>query len=92
MIFLTVLLLSILSSCWTSQILHNDPPTFKVKHSWRSVPHGWKFHSWPSPNHLLDVYIGYKQSAVDAMISSLYEVSDPSHDRYGFQEYTSFKL
>jgi hypothetical protein len=26
------------------------------------------------------------------MISSLYEVSDPSHDRYGFQEYTSFKL
>ncbi|KAJ7454057.1 peptidase S8/S53 domain-containing protein [Mycena galericulata] len=84
MLFLTALLLSILSPRWTAaQILHIDPPDFVVKHSWGSVPRGWTFHSWPSKSHPLNVYIGYKQSGVDDMISSLYEISDPYHTRYG---------
>ncbi|KAJ7233035.1 peptidase S8/S53 domain-containing protein [Mycena rebaudengoi] len=54
-----------------------------VKHSWVEIPRGWEFHSTPAEDHPLDLRIGLKQNKLDELISSLYEVSDPAHARYG---------
>ncbi|KAJ7780215.1 peptidase S8/S53 domain-containing protein [Mycena maculata] len=58
----------------------NDPA---VKHAWVETPRGWEFHSAPPPDHLFDMRIGLKQNKLEELISSLYEVSDPAHERYG---------
>ncbi|KAJ7881181.1 peptidase S8/S53 domain-containing protein [Mycena leptocephala] len=55
----------------------------QVKHAWVEIPRGWEFHSTPAEDHLLDMRIGLKQSKLEELISSLYEVSDPAHERYG---------
>ncbi|KAJ7623738.1 peptidase S8/S53 domain-containing protein [Roridomyces roridus] len=54
-----------------------------VKHAWVEIPKGWEYHSAPPADHLLDLRIGLKQDKIDQLISSLYEVSDPAHGRYG---------
>ncbi|KAF7345392.1 Subtilisin-like protein [Mycena venus] len=54
-----------------------------VKHRWVEIPRGWEYHSTPPGDHLLDMRIGLKQDKLDELISSLYEVSDPAHERYG---------
>ncbi|KAJ7618976.1 peptidase S8/S53 domain-containing protein [Mycena polygramma] len=54
-----------------------------VKHSWAATPRGWEFRSTPPADHLLDMRIGLKQNKLEKLISSLYEVSDPTHERYG---------
>ncbi|KAJ6568249.1 peptidase S8/S53 domain-containing protein [Mycena vulgaris] len=54
-----------------------------VKHGWVEAPRGWEFHSTPPADHLLDMRIALKQNKLDELISSLYEVSDPAHERYG---------
>ncbi|KAJ7036507.1 peptidase S8/S53 domain-containing protein [Mycena alexandri] len=54
-----------------------------VKHAWVETPRGWEFHSKPPGDHLLDMRIGLKQAKLEELISSLYEVSDPAHERYG---------
>lgn len=56
----------------------------QVKHAWVEIPRGWEFHSTPAEDHLLDMRIGLKQSKLEELISSLYEVSDPAHERYVF--------
>ncbi|KAJ7173519.1 peptidase S8/S53 domain-containing protein [Mycena filopes] len=54
-----------------------------VKHAWVETPRGWEFQSAPPADHLLDMRIGLKQAKLEELISSLYEVSDPAHERYG---------
>ncbi|KAJ6458108.1 peptidase S8/S53 domain-containing protein [Mycena vitilis] len=54
-----------------------------VKHSWADTPRGWEFRSSPPADHLLDMRIGLKQNKLQELISTLYEVSDPAHKRYG---------
>ncbi|KAJ7132373.1 peptidase S8/S53 domain-containing protein [Mycena epipterygia] len=54
-----------------------------VKHAWVETPRGWEFHSTPPGDHLLDMRIGLKQNKLEELISTLYEVSDPAHERYG---------
>ncbi|KAJ7623726.1 peptidase S8/S53 domain-containing protein [Roridomyces roridus] len=54
-----------------------------VKHAWVEIPRGWEYHSAPPADHLLDMRIGLKQDKIDQLISSLYEVSDPAHEKYG---------
>lgn len=51
------------------------------KHSWVEIPKGWEFHSIPSPSQLLELRIGLKQDKIDELISTLYKVSDPAHER-----------
>lgn len=46
------------------------------------IPKGWEYHSPAPADHSLDLRIGLKQDKIDELISSLYEVSDPSHSRY----------
>lgn len=64
---------------------------FLEKHSWSTVPQGWVYHSAPSPEHLLDMRIGLKKARGSELITTLYEVSTPSHERY-VSIYTDFLL
>jgi len=54
-----------------------------VKHSWTEVPRGWKLHGPAPADHHMDMRIGLKQDKLDELISTLYQVSDPAHERYG---------
>ncbi|KAJ7089878.1 peptidase S8/S53 domain-containing protein [Mycena belliarum] len=54
-----------------------------VKHAWVEPPRGWELHSTPPEDHLFDMRIALKQNKLDELISSLFEVSDPTHARYG---------
>ncbi|KZT44218.1 subtilisin-like protein [Sistotremastrum suecicum HHB10207 ss-3] len=78
MLLLSLLLqfTSVLSSPLTSRDL-------VVKHAWDVVPDGWHPHSVPSPIDTIKLQIGLKQHGIDQLITSLYEVSDPYHPRYG---------
>ena len=54
-----------------------------VKHSWQQIPEGWEVHSAPSGDHPITLKIGLKQSRIDELIDTLYQVSDPFHEKYG---------
>lgn len=52
------------------------------KHSWAEIPRGWEHVRSPDPEHILEMRIGLKQNRIDELIDSLYQISDPKHDRY----------
>ncbi|ETW85386.1 serine protease S53 [Heterobasidion irregulare TC 32-1] len=56
---------------------------FAVKHSWSTIPAGWEYHGTPPPHRAFPLRIGLKQNRVDELISALYEISDPFHEKYG---------
>ncbi|PSR82588.1 hypothetical protein PHLCEN_2v6021 [Hermanssonia centrifuga] len=56
---------------------------FEVKHAWTDAPHGWKCHGPAPEDHVLDMRIALKQDRFDDLVAALYEVSDPSHQKYG---------
>ncbi|KAJ3261974.1 hypothetical protein HK103_003817 [Boothiomyces macroporosus] len=55
---------------------------FAIKDS-HVVPNGWVELSDAPLDHKLDLQIGIKQENIDALISTLYKVSDPSSPDYG---------
>jgi tripeptidyl-peptidase I len=54
---------------------------FAVKHTWADVPHGWELYGDAPADHILDIRIGLRQDRLDELISTLYDVSDPAHQR-----------
>jgi len=46
-------------------------------------PHYWNNVGTPDPNHIIELRVGLVQPNFDELEKHLYEVSDPSHDRYG---------
>ena len=58
----------------------NTDYTVKETHA---IPRGWSRVSKPPSDHLVDLQIGLKQDRFDELEKHLYEVSDPSHHRYG---------
>jgi len=54
---------------------------FVEKHAWKEVPRGWELHGPAPRNHILEMRIGLKQDRLDELISTLYQVSDPAHER-----------
>ncbi|THH27752.1 hypothetical protein EUX98_g6437 [Antrodiella citrinella] len=56
---------------------------FDVKHAWADVPKGWELHGPAPADHALDMRIALKQDRFDDLVSTLYEVSDPYHSKYG---------
>jgi tripeptidyl-peptidase-1 len=48
-----------------------------------SAPRGWEKHSRPNPDHNIVLRIGLPQPNFHVLEKNLYEVSDPSHERYG---------
>ncbi|KAI0675673.1 peptidase S8/S53 domain-containing protein [Trametes maxima] len=56
---------------------------FEVKHAWNEVPRGWELHGPAPDDYTFDMRIGLKQDRFDELVTALYEVSDPAHERYG---------
>lgn len=46
-------------------------------------PREWIPDGLPPPNHIVELRVGLRQSDFDVLERHLYEVSDPSHSRYG---------
>jgi hypothetical protein len=64
--------------------LHKRWDDLKVKHAWvDGIPKGWEVVGPAPSEERLAVRIGLKQDGIDDLISHLYAVSDPNHDRYG---------
>src|ERR1700736_4973950 len=81
MFWFAVLPLSLLQLC-VSKPLPKRWNHLSVKHSWTEIPHGWELYGPAPADHTMDMRIGLKQDKLEELISSLYEVSDPAHERY----------
>ncbi|KAF8269942.1 peptidase S8/S53 domain-containing protein [Lactarius quietus] len=82
--WLTVL--SVLSTVTLSHLATPPAPLWgdiRVKHTWNSVPDNWESLGPPPAGTTLDLYIALKPHRGNALIDSLYEVSDPGHQKYG---------
>lgn len=55
----------------------------EVKHAWVDIPAGWERHTDAPLDHVLNLKISLKQDKLDDLIGHLYQVSDPTHPRYG---------
>jgi tripeptidyl-peptidase I len=54
----------------------------KVKHEWATVPANWESIGNAPEGTTIDLRIKLKSSDPDALVKTLYEVSDPSHSRF----------
>ncbi|KAH9000929.1 peptidase S8/S53 domain-containing protein [Lactarius hatsudake] len=53
-----------------------------IKHSWNAVPKDWVAMGPPPPGTTIDLYIAVKPRRENALVDTLYEVSQPGHPRY----------
>ena len=53
----------------------------RVKHSWGSIPEKWEHHGHPPAGATIDLHVALKPHHENALIDSLYEVSDPKHPK-----------
>ncbi|KAH9026300.1 peptidase S8/S53 domain-containing protein [Lactarius deliciosus] len=54
----------------------------RIKHSWNAVPKNWVAMGPPPPGLTIDLYIAVKPRRENALVDTLYEVSQPGHPRY----------
>lgn len=54
-----------------------------VKHTWNAVPTNWESVGPPPAGTTLDLRIALNPHRENALIEALYEVSDPTHPKYG---------
>ncbi|KAF8258401.1 peptidase S8/S53 domain-containing protein [Lactarius quietus] len=59
----------------------------KVMHAWSAVPQNWVSMGHPHRETTIDLHLALKSHRENALIDSLYEVSNPRHPKYG--EYLS---
>ncbi|KAF8264373.1 subtilisin-like protein [Lactarius quietus] len=55
----------------------------RPKHAWNDVPANWENLGLPPAGTTIDLHIALKAHRENALIEALYEVSDPSHPKYG---------
>lgn len=80
MIWSTVLVLG-LAQLSIAKPLAKRWDDFSVKHSWSEIPRGWELHGPAPADHTMDMRIGLKQDKLEELIATLYEVSDPAHEK-----------
>ncbi|KAG8796168.1 hypothetical protein FRC12_003759 [Ceratobasidium sp. 428] len=56
---------------------------FTTRHALREVPNGWTPVARAPAEHMIDMRIGLKQARMAELLSTLAEVSDPAHEKYG---------
>ena len=54
---------------------------FEVKHAWTEIPRGWELHGPAPADYAFDLRIGLKQDKFGDLVTALYEVSDPAHEK-----------
>ncbi|KAI9459844.1 subtilisin-like protein [Lactarius psammicola] len=57
--------------------------SMRVKHAWNAVPPDWEHLGHPAAETTIDLYIALKSQRESALIDALYDVSTPSHIKYG---------
>ena len=80
----SLVILSVTSLCSLALSIpaHLTKPV--TKHSWVQVPQGWEVHDvTPLADQPITLRIALKQSGIDELVRTLYEVSDPEGERYG---------
>ncbi|KAF8264375.1 subtilisin-like protein [Lactarius quietus] len=81
--------LSLLSLLTAAPLGHLAMPSvppwgnIQLKHMWNDVPLHWKSLGLPPAETTIDLHIALKARRENALIDALYEVSDPSHPKYG---------
>ncbi|KAH9036769.1 subtilisin-like protein [Lactarius deliciosus] len=55
----------------------------RIKHSWNAVLKNWESLGNPPSGTTIDLYVALKAHRENALIDTLYQVSDPNHPRYG---------
>ncbi|KZT21194.1 subtilisin-like protein [Neolentinus lepideus HHB14362 ss-1] len=71
------------ASVWAKPLLEKRWDDLEVKHAWVETPRGWTYTQAAPAEHKMEMRIGLKQNRLDDLINSLYQVSDPAHERYG---------
>ncbi|THV07777.1 subtilisin-like protein [Dendrothele bispora CBS 962.96] len=79
----TLVLIPLLGLAAAKPVLDTRYSTFQTKHSWVQIPKGWEYHSTPPSDTLISLRLGLKQAKFEELLSHLYQVSDPTHARYG---------
>ncbi|EIN09489.1 subtilisin-like protein [Punctularia strigosozonata HHB-11173 SS5] len=54
-----------------------------IKHEWVEVPRGWTLEGPAPAEHKFVMRLALKQDGFDELVRHLYEVSEPTHERYG---------
>ncbi|CDO69652.1 hypothetical protein BN946_scf184851.g40 [Trametes cinnabarina] len=83
MLWSSALLLALVQLAIANPLISRRWDDFEVKHAWLEVPRGWELHGPAPADYTFDMRIGLKQDKFDDLVSALYEVSDPSHAKYG---------
>lgn len=79
MLWSTLLVLGVAPFCVAKPLKRWDD--LVEKHAWTEVPRGWALTAPAPAEHILDMRISMKQANLDQLIKSLYEVSDPAHEK-----------
>ncbi|CAK5273720.1 unnamed protein product [Mycena citricolor] len=83
MLWLPALALALAQISVAKPVVNKRWDDMAVKHAWAEVPSGWEYHEAPPADHLIELRLGLKQDRIDELIEALYQVSDPSHEKYG---------
>ncbi|KAH9060645.1 subtilisin-like protein [Lactarius vividus] len=81
--------LSVLSvlSAGSLFILATPLPTLwddmRMKHAWHTIPANWEMLGHPPVGTTINLHLALKPHWENALINTLYEVSDPKHPKYG---------
>ncbi|KAH9022820.1 subtilisin-like protein [Lactarius pseudohatsudake] len=54
----------------------------RIKHSWNTVPENWESLGNPLNGTTIDLYVALKAHRENALIDTLYQVSNPNHPRH----------
>ena len=56
--------------------------SMRMKHAWNSIPENWESLGHPPAGTTIDLHIALKPHREDALVETLFEVSDPAHPKY----------
>lgn len=76
--------LAVIPFCFSKPVSLRRWDDLQVKHAWVEVPRGWELHGPAPANYRFDLRIGLKQARFDELVTALYEVSDPTHEKLVF--------
>ncbi|KAH9062408.1 subtilisin-like protein [Lactarius vividus] len=81
-----VSVLSVLAAILLGSLAKHFSPRWddtRIKHSWNAVPDNWENLGNPLSGTTIDLYVALKAHRENALIDTLYQVSNPNHPRYG---------
>ncbi|KAH9036741.1 subtilisin-like protein [Lactarius deliciosus] len=77
-----IFVLSVLATSLLGGLTKPSWEDMRMKHSWNAVPRNWESLGRPPSGTTIDLYIALKPWRENALVDTLYEVSEPGHPRY----------